>query len=147
MTSTPTPEPRTVTRGAVRTTVLAACALLLSAPLLAGCGGSADKGSAHGPAVSPTAPPTGAVKDLTRLRCRAVGGVWRADGTLVNSDKTRHTYDVVLAVIDPKTSHVLGERDLTVAVPAGKSKPFHAGHLFKGRAAHAQCVPRVTLAD
>lgn len=86
----------------------------------------------------------GAIADLTTVECVPVDGVWTGSGELVNDDKKARRYDVKFAVINPKTSGVLGQKSLEVRVPAGKSKAIDVPGIHEGNAKNGECVQRVT---
>lgn len=123
-------------------------AIAVLASVLAGCtsGSRTDhpEWAGHPASVKTSPAPAGAISDLSKLHCVPKHRVWNARGTLVNRDKVTRTYRLQVAVVDPATSSVLGERDKTIKVSPGESAKVHLTKIYRG-GPRATCVPRVTL--
>jgi hypothetical protein len=108
--------------------------------------GSASGDASPGSGTSTYHQPVGAIKDLSKVHCAASpAGRWSMTGTLTNQTQKQRTYDVLVAVIKPATSEVLGSKKVSVEVPAGKSAPVKAQEFYHGKSEGVQCTQVVTL--
>jgi hypothetical protein len=132
--------------------VVVATGVGVAATCLGGCGHGADTAAA--PAQTKTVAssaakyvaPKGAISDLSRVRCaRDDKGVWSVTALLANNSKRVRSYNVMIAVVQSKTSEVLGEKTFEIKLAAGGSKTITGHDIYSGAAKEATCAPVVTL--
>jgi hypothetical protein len=124
-----------------------AIAALATLPF-AGCTGDDGSKSPSQPsqATAKYTQPAGAITDLSNFHCSAsADGIWSAEGTLTNATSAPRTYDVTVAVAKRNSSEVLGMKQISRTVKAGKKLTFKVAAVHKGASTSAQCVPVVTL--
>lgn len=134
-------------------------AVLIMALAAGGCSGDDDedsKGSSSSTSDSPGSEssvpsgdngdlenPVGARNDLVDFKCAKHDGKWSASGTVKNATDDDTTYLVQVSVHSAETGTVVGSKDDTLDVKAGKKVDFDFGNIYSGDDKNLECTPRV----
>lgn len=85
----------------------------------------------------------GAATSLSNFTCKATDKSWNASGKLVNTGKSKLTYQVRVAVVKPKSFEVLGTKQSLFDLDAGKSVDVRFDKIYTGPGDGLLCVPSV----
>jgi len=91
--------------------------------------------------------PEGAAKDLSGVVCKAdKNGVWSLQATLKNASDSESTYTIRASVVKKAGSTVVGSKEVTRTLEAGKSEKVVIEKITKQQdSKNLLCVPTTTV--